>query len=382
MLLSISSTLGIVLDVLIIAMLVIFGFIGFRKGFFKSVISLFSTLVIIIISIFGAGFLAKLINKIYDFTGFISGKLCNGIAGMHEFYNQPISGGMSGKDVVNAIPRETNGFLKKLMAHVLEPLNANDIQGETVAEVVSGPFASIIMLIISAIVLFVLLKIIIAIVSRLFENITRNRVFGATNKLLGFAFGAIKGLFIVVVFSFVLTMLTVVPKINTKITPAINNHTKVAKPIYKFTDNVVEKYVVEGKLVQNWIDDLWENKYKDKGNQNPSVDTSPNGTLERPYDVIISESEGVFTATMTIDFANANEMYYTLNPGQVQDDAFGMNITKTDATSTYEVKRTDDMDNVIADINVLSKNKTYIIKFAKGEQTQIEVTITLTPITQ
>ena len=66
MLLSISSTLGIVLDVVIVAMLVIFGFIGFKKGFFKSVISIFSTIVVLLISFFGAGPLARLINKIYD----------------------------------------------------------------------------------------------------------------------------------------------------------------------------------------------------------------------------------------------------------------------------------------------------------------------------
>ena len=52
MLLSISSTMGVILDVLIVAVLVVFGLIGLKKGFFKSVISIFSTIVILLISFF------------------------------------------------------------------------------------------------------------------------------------------------------------------------------------------------------------------------------------------------------------------------------------------------------------------------------------------
>ena len=153
MLLSVSSTMGIVFDVVIIALLVIFGLIGLRKGFFKSVISLFSTIVVLVISILCAGHLARLINKIYDFTGLIAGKLCTGIASMGTFYSE-VQTGVSGKELVNQIPSSTNGFLKKLMSYVLEPLSAGDVEGLSVAEIVSGAFASIIMLIISAIILF------------------------------------------------------------------------------------------------------------------------------------------------------------------------------------------------------------------------------------
>jgi len=112
MLLSVSSTTGIAIDVIIVGLILIFGFIGLRKGFFKSVLAMISTLAVIIISIFCASPLAKLINKIYDFTGLIAGKLCKAIASMGTFYSQTIPEGVSGKDIVNNIPASTNGFLK------------------------------------------------------------------------------------------------------------------------------------------------------------------------------------------------------------------------------------------------------------------------------
>lgn len=378
MLLSISSVAGIAFDVAIIALLVIFGLIGFKKGFFKSVISMISTLVIIIISIFCASPLARVINKLYDFTGLIAKGICKSIASMGPFYSQPISGGVSGADLVNNIPKSTNGFLKKLMSYVLKPLSAGDIQGATVADIVSGAFASVIMLIICGIVLFILIKIILAIATRLFENITRNRVFGATNKILGLVFGAIKGFIIVLIFSVVLTLLTVVPAINTKISPAIQDHSKIARPIYNYTDEFMEKHVVDGKIVQKWIDKLWENKYKGRGGDVP-VDNSPNGTIDRPYTVEIIENSGVYTATISINFESASEMYYSLNPNQVSSETFTLSIATVGEELSYTITSATDTNTAISDLTTLSKEQNYIIKFTKGTNTQVNASLMLTP---
>ncbi len=376
MLLSVSSVMGIAIDVLIIGLLLIFGFIGFRKGFFKSIISLFSTLVVLILSFCFAGGLAKLINKMYDFTGLIADKLCKGIADMHSFYSQTIPAGMSGKDLVNNIPASTNGFLKKLMSYVLNPLSAADVEGATVAEIVSGSFASVIMLIISAIILFIAIKIVLAIASRLFDNITRNRVFGATNKLLGFAFGAAKGLLVVLVFTVVLTFLTVMPAVNTKMMPIIQDNTHVAKPIYNTTDKFIEKHVIDGKLIQNWIDDLWENKYKGRGDKNLVPDTSPNGTVERPYIINLVNNESVYTATVTIDFTVGNEVYYSIDATVIDHGSFALgssNVTEIEML----VYDSADMETAL-DIANLTNDKTYILKFTKiGTENNVQTILML-----
>ncbi len=336
-----------------------------------------STIVVIIISIFCASPLARLLNKFYDFTGLIAKNLCNGIASMGAFYSQPIPEGVSGADLVNSIPASTNGFLKKLMSYALNPLSAADVQGATVADIVSGAFASVIMLIISGILLFILIKIILAIATRVFENITRNRVFGATNKILGLVFGAVKGFIIVFIFSVVLTFLTVIPAINTKISPAIQDHSVVARPIYNWTDEIVEKQVVDGKLVQKWIDKLWENKYKGRGGDTPA-DSTPNGTLNKPYEINIVESAGVYTATISINFASANEIYYSLNPSEITSETFALSTNITDDTSCA-VALASDTSSTISDVTALAKSQNYIIKFTKGTNSQVDVTLTLTP---
>lgn len=378
MLLSATSGIGVAIDVTIIALVVLFALIGLHKGFFKSVISMISTLVVIVISFFLAGPFARLINKLYDFTGLIAEKLCSAIASMGAFYSKPIPEGVSGAEIVESIPASTNGFLKKLMSYVLKPLSANDIQGETVANIVSGAFASIIMTIIAGIILFIAIKIIISLASRLFDNITRNKVFGSVNKILGLVFGAIKGFLIVVVFSVVLTLLTVVPLVNRKLSPIIQDHTKIARPIYNYTDEFMEKRIVDGKIVQKWIDNLWENKYKGKGDTvEPEIPTE-DGTLAKPYTIDITENEGVFTATITIDFTSNNEQYYLLNPSEDLNCYFNLAITTDADCDVFESSNTS---MVLTTLENLNDNYDYILKFTKnGEESSVSASLTLTPI--
>lgn len=380
MLLAMSKTIGVAIDVMIVALIVVSAFIGLRKGFFKSVISMVSGIVVIIVSFLLASPVAKLINKIYDFNGLLAGKLCKSIAGMNPFYSQVIPEGVSGADLVNQIPSGTNGFLKKLMSNVLKPLSAGDVQGATVADIVSGAFASIIVTVIVGILLFVLIKIVIAIATRLFDNITKNRVFGATNKLLGLAFGAAKGFIIVVIFAITLTLLTVIPTVNTKLTPILQDHTAIAKPIYNYTDEMVEKHVVDGKLIQKWVDSLWENKYKGRGDTLPEPEAPvPDGTIANPYVIELTETEGVYTATITIDFAAAQEVYYTLNLGEDLEGAFGLQVT---TEAGYTVFDSTDTNTTIDDLATLDQGKTYLIKFTKGVGAEAETAITATPTTE
>lgn len=375
-LLSASKFIGVGIDVAIVGVIVIFALIGLFKGFFKSVISMISTFVVLIASIFLASPVAKLVNKIYDFTGLIAGKLCKNIAGLGSFYSEPIHN-MSGAEVAGNIPSGTNGFLKKFMTHTLKPLSAGDIEGATVADIVSGSFASIIMLVISAILVFILIKIVIAIITRLFDNISRNRVFGFSNKLLGFVFGACKGLLAVFVFALTLTALTVIPVVNKKVSPLLQDHTKIAKPIYNFSDRLVEKYVIDGKVIQKWVDGLWENKYKGRGEVE---DISPNGTLEKPYMITLAENEGHYTAELNLTFTDKTPtVYYKLNASTISTESYNLQIT-VDGNG-YKVYLSTDTENELIDLSSLDKTKDYIIKFTQvGEQTNVTANVLVTPV--
>ena len=164
---------------------------------------------------------------------------------------------------------------------------------------------------------------------------------------------------------------------SVKITPIIQDNTKIARPIYNYTDEMVGKYIVDGKVVQKWIDNLWENKYKDRGDDTQGSQGAPDGTAQKPYQVNIAENEGVYTATITIDFTNADTQYYKLTPSTISTATFSLAINSDEE---YVVTTSNDMDNAIVDLTTLSKDETYIIKFEKGTNAQVQATFTLTPI--
>ena len=112
------STIGIIIDFVIIATLVIAGIIGFKRGFLKSFISLFSWVVCLIISILVARFVANWINGIYNFSGLIGGKISEGLSGVNEFFNRTVSSFGTKDALIAAIPSDINGMLIMLVKAV------------------------------------------------------------------------------------------------------------------------------------------------------------------------------------------------------------------------------------------------------------------------
>ena len=379
-LLSVSSTIGLVIDIAIIAVLVVFALVGLRNGFFKSVISMISTVVVIVASIFCASPVAKMINKIYNFTGLIASKLCKSIAGMGAFYSAEIPNGISGKDIASNIPPDTNGFLKKLMQNVLNPLSASDIQGRTVADIVSGAFASIIFTIIVGILLFILIKIVVSLASKLFENIAHIRTLGALNKVFGLIFGMLKGGLIIITLSFVLTFLTVIPKVNKDVSPLIQNHTKIAKPIYSFTDDIVEKHIVKGNVIQKWINNLWENKKSTNNTPVPEISDEPNGSLTKPYNITLSNNIGTLSSSFSVVFDNSENICYIFSPSEINDGTFTLTIVVEGARHTLYASDNTSAEISDSDYTSLDRTKNYIIKFTleNTSLSSVDVTITLT----
>lgn len=375
-LLSISSGVGIGIDVAIVGLVLILALIGLRKGFIKSVLAMLSSIAEIVISVFCASPFAKLINKIYNVNGWLGGKLCKSIAGMGEFYSTEIPAGVSGADLASSIPSSTNGVLQKLMQYVLKPLQASEVQGSTVAEIVSGAFASIIVTVVAGIILFILFKIVVALISKLFDKIAQKGVLGGLNRILGFAFGFVKGALIVVVIAFVMTILTVIPKVNTKVYPLIQDHTKVAKIVYNHTDEFVEKHLIDNKIVQKWIDSMWENKYKTNNTELPEV--TPDGTSANPYKIDLIQMGNTFTSNYGINFDEATEVYCYFDVTTIEQDTFTLAVQVENAEwSLYE---REVLDTALTEINNLDKTKNYIIKITKSnEVTEVELNIVITP---
>lgn len=255
------STVGIIIDVIIVAILVIFGIIGFNKGFLKSIISLFSWVVCLVVAILTAKYVASWINGIYDFSSLIGGKIAESLSSSNEFFSRTIASFESVDQIIEGINGlELNGIVKQIVKVVFSNTNVDLTSEETVGAIAGSSLGHIIMVVISAVLVFIVLKIIIAILSRLFDNIARTKILGGLNKVFGLIFGVVKACCIVFILNCLLVGLSLIPAVNNTITPVIQDNTYIEKFVYNQTDKIVEKYIIDGNAIQEWVNNLWENR--------------------------------------------------------------------------------------------------------------------------
>lgn len=186
-------------DIIFFAIIIIFALIGLWKGLFESLISLISTAVCVVISVYLAKPCASFINNT---IGLDTPKMFDGLIGKFTKEQQFSLFNMTFKR------SEIAGFLSMIFA---------------------------------GIVVFILLKLAIYLLAKIFDSITNgNTVLNGLNRVLGMLFGIIKGGIIVVVTLAICTVFA------------------------RFTN--VETYIKQSTVtnwVYNYVDDFTENQLKD-----------------------------------------------------------------------------------------------------------------------
>lgn len=254
------STIGIIVDVVIIALLAIFAIIGLKKGFLKSVISLFSWSVCLILAIIAAKYVAGWINEIYDFSSLIGNKVSKSLTNSNAFFGSSINTFATKEEIVANLPNNINGLLKQLIKVVFSNTAVDMTSADTIGSVVGYSLGYISMVIIAGILVFVVLKIVVTLLSKLFDNIERTKILGGLNKILGLTLGLIKASIIIILFNCVLVGLSLIPAVNKTITPIVKDNTYVEKVIYNKTDELFGKYIIEGDTLKDWVTDLWNSR--------------------------------------------------------------------------------------------------------------------------
>lgn len=254
------NVVGLVIDIALVVFLLVFAIIGFKKGFLKSVISLFSWVVCIAVAIFAAKYVASWLNSMFNFSGWFGDKIAGGLIGSNEFFKTQINTFENKEQILASIPANTNGALKALIEVVFKNTAVDMESTASVASVVGASLGHVCMLVITGIAIFLVLKLVIFILNKIFDNIARTKVLGGVNKILGLIFGLAKGLLIIAVINIALVALSMVPVVNNVVSPVIKNNTYVEKTIYNTTDKLVGKYIIEGGALQNWITNLWQSR--------------------------------------------------------------------------------------------------------------------------
>ena len=215
------------IDVLIILFLVVFVIIGLVKGFWRSLIALFSSLITLIVAILLSKPLSNLMESWFHLSTALGNSFHGGVEGYITEHGYT-SGWMGqvlniimGKDYMSAVTDQgilINDFSYKL-----------------------GVIANVL---ICVVIVYILVKVALFFLSKLFSKLTSRGLMRGLDKTLGAIFGFVKGIFIVFV------ALGVMFELGSFITPigdwlnGIMANNSVTNLLYGWTKQILQDVII------------------------------------------------------------------------------------------------------------------------------------------
>ena len=217
------------IDIVLIAILGISAIIGLFKGFFDGIISVCSVFVSFIIAMVSANWFAGIIRSIVDIDGWL-----------------------------NVLLRDTFGVADSLVVF------GTSYPREKVAAFLTVLF--------SGIVIFILIRCIVALLKNLFKSLTAgSKTIGGINRILGLLLGAIKGALVAGIALVVCSIITSlgIPGLTDTIKTNLDD-TTITKYAYEFVDDIVDARF-SGKSFEEIIDGIFDKETATEQEKNTDI---------------------------------------------------------------------------------------------------------------
>jgi uncharacterized membrane protein required for colicin V production len=227
---------GIVLDLILVILLIIFALVGFYRGFFKELISLGG----LFGSLFIAYYLYKpfvdVLNSLFGWGVNISNFVMNQVGQIAPAF--ATNSGGTVEELQDIITNSGGGVAYEVVLKELVK-KADFANGPmTVATAVGNVVAGFVMVIISFVILFLLLRIVVFILNKIFSAIPRKSAIGVVNKWLGLGIGTIKGALSLSMLLVLVYLLCLIPSVNNLVQPYMDS-SYVVKHVYNFLGNYI-----------------------------------------------------------------------------------------------------------------------------------------------
>lgn len=226
------------LDIIVLVLLLLTALIGFWKGFLNSLLSFFSSALSLTCAFFLSKPLASLMNNWFKLGATIGNAISSQISGFFaEFSN------LTGAEIM-ADKCSATGILKLAMNFFIKPETTYLDKADVVSKV-STCAGSLALMAICLIIAYLLIKLVIYLLSKLFGAIKRkSQAINGLDRVLGLVVGVCKGMIIVFAVFVVANLLQSLPSVANFLDTTFNNSC-IAKPIYDFINNIVSSYLTK-----------------------------------------------------------------------------------------------------------------------------------------
>ncbi len=196
--------MSLAVDLILLAVVVLFVLIGMKRGFISEVVSLVSFVVAFLVAF---NLSSTVSSAVYD--GIVEERIVTKVSesvlpsleiGSESGLTLPESvvdaGEYIGIDVYSVIDTAFGDSFEETAEHI----------GKTVSDKVAGPILTSFIRALLFIVIFIILKIVLDFLAKFFKIVSRLPVIGGANKLLGGVIGAVRGVLAAVVLCYALTL--------------------------------------------------------------------------------------------------------------------------------------------------------------------------------
>jgi uncharacterized membrane protein required for colicin V production len=190
-----AADMPLIVDVVGILFILIFAIRGMREGFGQMFITTFGTIICLAASILLCSAVANLSESWFGLISKVAEKLEPSLINtfgndvMSKTLGELLVDGVLGAEQLEAL--NINGFLREIILSVSN--NGNIVGTETLGDLISSAFAYYIVLIISAVILFIAFKILLRAISALTDKLRSFVLVAAVDEVLGFVAGLISG---------------------------------------------------------------------------------------------------------------------------------------------------------------------------------------------
>lgn len=202
--LLLAVEMGTIVDIVVAVLMLLFVIIGAKRGFLKSLIKVFGTILSLLFAALFCGAFAKFLENSFSFVTTVGDKLGGVLSKIfgEEFMNTSISSATEQFLADNNIP----AWLINVILPAIQSLGANS--DATLAQIVCPVFGYYIALILSFIILFILFKLVFFLLSKIVSGLRKIAIVGIADSLLGAVFGIIEA---IITISLIIMVIKVVP---------------------------------------------------------------------------------------------------------------------------------------------------------------------------
>ena len=183
--------MGAIIDMVALVLILLFAIVGAKKGFIRSFISFFGTLLSLIFALLLCGVVTSFLEEHFSLVTTISNSINGSISSMfgETIMNTPLSsvseGGLSGAGIAGWI------------VNIIIKLQGNNLPADTtIGQILPPTFAYYIVILISIIIMYILFKIIFYIIGRIAKD-KKSPFATKPDRFFGFLLGIFQGVLFV-----------------------------------------------------------------------------------------------------------------------------------------------------------------------------------------